>query len=241
MIVNRDLAADLIFSTPYSRVLPFSFIKTDTNSILFLRTRKKTFVDFLLPDSVKKDLSLRPPPSGGPVIAERIAVTAFLPRHFGFVHNATTHFGRLRGQVTRSGRTRTRAGRCHGRLACSGGWLRLRTQADVVARAITGPGDTVPPRRDLSGKKQGETKMSREPIADAESVFKIYPRSEQELVPTITQGNLHRKENEPEISFEVEALGSAVDTHILNAKEIQENEDQAKAKSDEGPMAPFLS
>ncbi len=82
------------------------------------------------------------------------------------------------------------------------------------------------------------------PIADfvtAESEFKIYSRSEQELAPTNTPGRLHRKDKESGKSFEIEELESAVDTHILNAKAIQENEDQAKAKSDDGPMAPFLS
>ncbi len=86
--------------------------------------------------------------------------------------------------------------------------------------------------------------MSGEPIADivtAESVFKSYPRSEQELVPTVSRGRLQRKGSEPAKPLESDGQESAVDMHILNAKEIQENEDQAKAKSDEGPMASFLS
>jgi hypothetical protein len=83
--------------------------------------------------------------------------------------------------------------------------------------------------------------MSGDAIADivtVESVRKVFPRSEQELVPIHPRGKLRRNGN-PEKSFESDELASAVDTHILNAQEIQENEDQAKAKSDEGPMAPF--
>jgi hypothetical protein len=81
--------------------------------------------------------------------------------------------------------------------------------------------------------------MSSEEDITAESIFNIYPRSDHELVPTSNQRSLYRKEMEPEKSYKIEEPESAVNTHILNAKEIQENEDQAKAKSDDGPMSPF--